>query len=329
MATFLLFSLSLGCTVCAFLSMFISFTSPFWYKSWTRVHSQFSNIGLWHICLAGYIKPQDPTLKSYVGCWWIHSSEFDSVRTFIMPSWFMGIQALSIFTFLATLAALIILILYIPTVTFNRVFKGRQVKMQFILAIILLASAFLVFIIALVFAEMCNDPNWMPRPWMNYLSWGYGMCVLSGFFAAFAGMFVFLRGLILKDIELGGKDIDEKIKLEKHVAERARAKEMEAMREQAPSEDYRSGKFEEMSMQRDAYGPPPTDLRPPYKPDVHQGRQFDYVPQQRGYVYPQRDYMPAPRGFRTGSETYSGYHSGSESSAIPSAAPSTKAESVV
>ena len=85
MATFMLFGLSLASTVCSFLFMFISFTSPFWYKSWTRVHSSFSNIGLWHICLAGYIKPRDPILKSYVGCWWIHSSEFSSVRSLIMP----------------------------------------------------------------------------------------------------------------------------------------------------------------------------------------------------------------------------------------------------
>ena len=108
-----------------------------------------------------------------------------------------------------------------------------------------LFPAFLVFVIALVFAEMCNDPDWMPRPWMNYLSWGYGLCVLSGFFAAFAGMFICLRALILKDIELRGGDVDAKLSVTRKVAEQARAKEMEVMREQAASDDYRTGRQRE------------------------------------------------------------------------------------
>jgi hypothetical protein len=55
-----------------------------------------------------------------------------------------------------------------------------------------------VLIIALVFAEMSNDGHWMPRPWMNYLSWSYASCVLSGFFAAFGGMVTFILGLLFK-----------------------------------------------------------------------------------------------------------------------------------
>lgn len=69
----------------AFLCMFIGFCSPYWYQSWRRVHSPLANVGLWHICLSGYIKPKDPTLQSYVGCWWIHSSFFSDVSDFIMP----------------------------------------------------------------------------------------------------------------------------------------------------------------------------------------------------------------------------------------------------
>ena len=69
----------------AFFSMFIAFCSPYWYQSWRRVHSPLANVGLWHICLSGYIKPREETLQSYVGCWWIHSSFFSDVQEFIMP----------------------------------------------------------------------------------------------------------------------------------------------------------------------------------------------------------------------------------------------------
>ena len=73
------------CAIIAFVLMFIAFASPYWYKSWTRVHSPFGNIGLWHVCLSGWIMPRDPVMKSYVGCWWIHSTEFEMVANDLMP----------------------------------------------------------------------------------------------------------------------------------------------------------------------------------------------------------------------------------------------------
>ncbi|ESO85353.1 hypothetical protein LOTGIDRAFT_96885, partial [Lottia gigantea] len=173
--------------------MFVAFASPFWYKSWTRVHSPFSNIGLWHICLAGYIIPGDPNMKSFVGCWWIHSTEFEGVKTHFMPSWFMGIQALSIFTLIADILSIIALVLHLPRKIYQRCFNQKRSRVLYLASFCQLVSAGLVFLIALVFAEMCNDPEWMPRPWMNYLSWGYGFCVLSGFFNAFGGMFSFVN----------------------------------------------------------------------------------------------------------------------------------------
>lgn len=72
-------------SIAAFCSTFLAFCSPYWYQSWRRVHSPLANVGLWHICLSGYIKPRDPKMQSYVGCWWIHSTFFRDVTDFIMP----------------------------------------------------------------------------------------------------------------------------------------------------------------------------------------------------------------------------------------------------
>ena len=85
MATQAFYRMGMVCSVIAFVLMFIAFASPYWYKSWTRVHSPFGNIGLWHVCLSGWIMPRDPVMKSYVGCWWIHSTEFELVANQIMP----------------------------------------------------------------------------------------------------------------------------------------------------------------------------------------------------------------------------------------------------
>ena len=60
-------------------------------------------------------------------------------------------------------------------------------------------SAFFVFIVSIVFAEMAREPGYFPRPWMLFLSWSYGCNVISGFFSAFGGICLFIMAMILKD----------------------------------------------------------------------------------------------------------------------------------
>lgn len=49
-------------------------------------------------------------------------------------------------------------------------------------------SALITLIALIVFATMKEDRRWIYRPDMNLLSWSYGMCVISGFFALFAAV---------------------------------------------------------------------------------------------------------------------------------------------
>ncbi|KAK6168196.1 hypothetical protein SNE40_022072 [Patella caerulea] len=243
MATQTFYRLAFFCAIVAFVLMFVAFASPYWYKSWTRVHSPFSNIGLWHICLAGYVMPADPNMKTYVGCWWIHSSEFDGVKSYFMPSWFMGIQALSIFTLILDGLSILFLVVYISDRLYEKLFEKKRSLMYFVASFTQLLAALFVFLIALVFAEMCNDPKWMPRPWMNYLSWGYGFCVLSGFFNAFGGMFSFVNALIFKDKEKNYADNPDRVNAREN---KLRAKEMEAAREREIAQEMAMARDQEM-----------------------------------------------------------------------------------
>lgn len=180
-------------TITAFLFDFVAFSSPYWYKSWSRVHSPLANVGLWHICLSGWVKPYDPSMRSYVGCWWIHSTFFEDVYDLIMPPWFKAVQALAIFTLLCNLAALVILTAYVCDMYGSHFYDGRRPKFFFLSSILLFAAGGLVLIVSLVFAEKSKDPTWMPRPWLNYLSFSYGCNIVSGFASAFAGMIMFIK----------------------------------------------------------------------------------------------------------------------------------------
>ncbi|XP_014770930.1 uncharacterized protein LOC106869630 [Octopus bimaculoides] len=193
-----LFTLSSICITCAFFCAFVAFASPYWIKSWTRVHSPMANVGLWHVCLSGYIKPRDPTMHAYVGCWWIHSTIFNDASYNIMPHWFRAVQAFAIFTLLCDLGSLLLILLYLSPYTTESVYKDRKMKLFILNCVLNGISAALVFMDSLIFAQMSIDPNWMPRPWMNYLSFSYGLNVLSGFFSAFACMFLFLMIDVIK-----------------------------------------------------------------------------------------------------------------------------------
>ncbi|XP_076437555.1 uncharacterized protein LOC143276792 [Babylonia areolata] len=270
MATLAFYRMGLVCSIVAFVLMFVAFASPFWYKSWTRVHSPFGSIGLWHVCLSGFIMPRDPVMKSYVGCWWIHSTEFELVSDQIMPAWFRIIQTLCVVTVLLDLVAVILILLYLLDGLRQRVYN-RTGRMFMIDAILMLVSAFLVFLISLIFAEMSNDSSWMPRPWMNYLSWSYGLCVLSGFFAAFGGMVLFILALIYMD-----KDKRELDNLDSAAEMRRREERMKEKEEEATAPPVTAGPTHISSTR---FSPPDemTYRRPPpvaAKPAARVGESF-------------------------------------------------------
>ncbi|XP_059139097.1 uncharacterized protein LOC131927417 [Physella acuta] len=285
MATEKLYRVAFICAIIAFVAMFVGFASPFWYKSWTRVFSPFGTIGLWHVCLNGFIKPADPIMKSYVGCWWIHSTEFSEIEHSLQPVWFRFIQAFSIIVLFADLLGMIFSLLYMHEDSRARLYKNRP-RMFYINSALMLGAAFLVFLIALVFAEMSNDSGWMPRPWMNYLSWSYGLVVLSGFFSALSGMCLFVLGIVFQDKEENG-DPGVSSAAELQARRRELEKQDEVMRsmETLPQAysgmPYRSyqqqaahvdrpdqGKAPSMSSLQ-AYGRPPIAAKPTIAPKPH------------------------------------------------------------
>ncbi|KAK3088294.1 hypothetical protein FSP39_017190 [Pinctada imbricata] len=209
-----LFWFGLVCSGGALFCVFVSFASPYWYKSWSRVHSPIANIGMWEVCLSGWVKPYDPRMNAYVGCWWIHSTYFSDVWDLIMPPWFRAVQALVIFTLLCNIASTALLVIagFFQLITQKHFgTKEKRFRLHMVIAILLFAAGGLVLITALVFAMKAKDPNWMPRPWLCYFSWSFGFNVISGFFSAFGGISIFIKSTeIRKKEEKGDDNIDRR-----------------------------------------------------------------------------------------------------------------------
>ncbi|KAJ8322019.1 hypothetical protein KUTeg_000490 [Tegillarca granosa] len=187
-----LYWFSYFCAMVALLLVFTAFATPYWYKSWSRVHSPLGNIGLWSVCLSGWVKPRDPEMRSYVGCWWIHSTFFEDVYDQIMPPWFRAVQGLVILTMLCNMLVVFFLSIYCVQRIIDKVIVRRHI-LFFVSSIFMLIGGVLVLITSFVFAFKSKDPEWMPRPWLNYLSWSFGFNVLSGFFSFFGGVAAFIK----------------------------------------------------------------------------------------------------------------------------------------
>ena len=52
-------------------------------------------------------------------------------------------------------------------------------------------SVVLLLVVLIVFGVKKEDRSWMPRPDQNYLSFGYGLAVISAFFTLFSAALFF------------------------------------------------------------------------------------------------------------------------------------------
>ncbi|CAH1776236.1 unnamed protein product [Owenia fusiformis] len=172
------------------------FCSPYWFQSWPRVHSEFKRIGLWEACFAGFIHPRDELGKAYHGCWWTFSKEYWNIRDWLLPPWFISVQVMVTGTLICQLVGAILLVAY-----FLRCCRPQtEAFALFVSAGLQFVCAFLMGVSVLVFGVMAKeDRTWMPRPELNYMSWSYGLAVLSAFFAFFSGLALAVQGMIVKE----------------------------------------------------------------------------------------------------------------------------------
>lgn len=174
-------------TFVALIFLIIAFSSPYWLESYANVHSDFVRLGLWEACFDGYVHPQDYNSKVYRGCWWIFSPEYRPIWEWLDPPWFIGCQVLVVLLLLTQIGNTFI-------VTMNHLrccSPGQAFALNMLTGILSMVNCTLTSLIALVFGVKSEDRIWMPRPDQNYLSWSYGVFVLSAFSCLFAGLFLF------------------------------------------------------------------------------------------------------------------------------------------
>lgn len=161
-----------------FVCNFLAFSTPYWLKSDFRAYSaEFLRTGLWETCFRSHASPEDLELrKFYVGCRWILTYEYNTLRDTIELPFFITTQVFYTFAFTAHLVAAIgLLSIY---VCFDSKYELRLIRWS---TALLSFASFCSIISVIVFGALANEEGWMPDPMHNYLSWSFASAVIGGF----------------------------------------------------------------------------------------------------------------------------------------------------
>lgn len=87
--------LSLGFLCCVFATIV-----PFWFSKFPTAKTHFLNLGLWEVCLDGFISPDEQQII-YSGCFYIFDSKIRPIWPDFFPAWLHASQALQILAMLS------------------------------------------------------------------------------------------------------------------------------------------------------------------------------------------------------------------------------------
>lgn len=164
--------------------MVIAFSSPNWMESFEQADSKFVKLGLWEFCFNDYTFYKDYQGKRYRGCWYIFSYEYRPIWEWLSPPWFISVQVMISVTLLCQALVVIFLLSLLVRCCPHQM----ESILLMISSIMMFLCGLLIAISLIVFGVMSEDRQWMPRPDQNFLSWSFGICVMSGFFSLFGAM---------------------------------------------------------------------------------------------------------------------------------------------
>lgn len=173
----------------------IGFSSPHWLESFEQANSRFDRIGLWEACFNHFGYDRDQLGKQYDGCHWIYSYEYKPIFDWLNPDWLLTVQIMMTLSLVINLLTSILLIVG----RFGVCLPYKESMSQLIASSGMFISTFLVGISVTIFGVKSKiDRQWFPRPDQNFLTWAFGLAVLSAFFTLFAAMCLLVDGYRIK-----------------------------------------------------------------------------------------------------------------------------------
>lgn len=169
------------------LVIILSFSTPYWMESDAdAIHiTQMEKVGLWEACFNGYSDYRDYFGRVYNGCWWMFSREYDRIRKYLMPGWFVTTQALMTLNVVLTLVSCFLLLLV--------VIGCFPIKARKLVVCCIGLSQYTIGILMIVLCVLFGtraetDRTWLKQPQRRHLSWSFYCAVIGGLITFLAAM---------------------------------------------------------------------------------------------------------------------------------------------
>lgn len=184
-----------GCSIFALACMCVSFASPYWMQTYPLSFNTFQNMGLWEICMKDYMHHKDDSQTIYNGCWWVFDREekFEKLKEWLLPPWFITCQVMVTMNLIcqfATIAIIAMIFLHFCPIINH---EYHQSYAMFAASGLCFFITILTVIVGIMYGVFCGDRQWMPRPDLNFISWGYGFLIIQGIITTGAGVCYFLE----------------------------------------------------------------------------------------------------------------------------------------
>ncbi|XP_012272815.1 uncharacterized protein LOC105695642 [Orussus abietinus] len=175
----------------ALMLLVISFTSPYWIQSYQETFSHFKHMGLWECCFHEFRYPAWQFDKLFNGCHHVFSQEFYVIREWLLPGWLLTVQAFVtlalIFSFVGQTIVSMIVIRW-PL----RFVLRYEWLLSCIAFVCNISAGVLLFLAVAIFGGQCWRRDWMMYPNFNYLSWSFGLAVISFMFHSLGAFLLYL-----------------------------------------------------------------------------------------------------------------------------------------
>lgn len=174
-------------TYIAGLLLMISFCSPYWLQSFEETFSTFKHMGLWEYCFDDFRYPYYQFDKLFTGCHHVFSQEYYVIREWLLPAWLMAVQAFVTMSFLLSFSCQAIMALQLIRLPLEFILRYEYILSAIDFVCTATVAVFMFFAVA-VFGGSHARRDWLMYPNFNYLSWSYGLAVISFFLHAFAAV---------------------------------------------------------------------------------------------------------------------------------------------
>lgn len=172
------------------LLLLIAFCSPYWVQSFEETFSSFKNMGLWEYCFDNFRFPYNQFDHLFDGCNHIFSFEYNVIREWMLPGWLIVVQTFVTVSFLLSFTSQVVMACQLCRWPLEFVLQYEWIICIFDFICVTL-TAFLMFLAVAIFGGSHARRDWLMYPNWNYLSWAYGLAVISFFFHAFAAVFLY------------------------------------------------------------------------------------------------------------------------------------------